>query len=89
MMQLAPTTPSQYITKPGIFGTQTTRFFYKQHFYKQCHAEKGKKPSNAKQHPEAELLLPEKYSHSSSRYHPSIFKRRKITNVSLYMRLYD
>ena len=39
--------------------------FYKQHFYKQHHFEIGKK-SKAKQHPEAELLLFENYSLSSS-----------------------
>ena len=31
-----------------------------------------KNQANAKQHPEAELLLFENYSHSSSRYHPNI-----------------
>ena len=45
-----------------------THFFcYKQHFYKQRKAEIGKKKqANAKQHPEAELLLFENFSHSSS-----------------------
>ena len=38
---------------------------------------RAKNQANAKQHPEVELLLPEKYSHSSSRYHPSIFKKEK------------
>ena len=41
-------------------------FFYKQHFYKELQVEIGKKSSNAEQHPEAELLLFENYSHSSS-----------------------
>ena len=43
-----------------------TRFFIKQHFYKQRQAEIGRK-ANAKQHPVTELLLFENYSHSSSR----------------------
>ena len=34
---------------------------YKQHFYKQHHAEFGKIQTNAKQHPDAELLLFENY----------------------------
>ena len=44
-----------------------TCFFFKQHFYKQRQAEIAKKKYqvNAKQHPEAELLLFENYSHSS------------------------
>ena len=42
-------------------------FFYKQNFCKQQQAEIGKKnQANAKQNPEAELLLFENYSHSSS-----------------------
>ena len=45
-------------------------FFYKQHFYKQRQPEickkTTKKQANVKQHPEAELLLFENYSHSSS-----------------------
>ena len=48
-----------------------TRFFYKQHFYKEYEAEidkKKKKKANAKQDPEAELLQFENYSLSSSRY---------------------
>ena len=40
--------------------------FYKQQFYTQCQAETGKKLSNAKQHPEAELSLFKNYSLSSS-----------------------
>ena len=36
--------------------------FYKEHFYKQLQAKIGKKnEANAKQHPEAELLLSENY----------------------------
>ena len=58
-------------------------FFNKQHFYKLRQAKIDKKSSrNAMQHPEAELLLFESYSHSSSRYHPKIIeyilKIRKI-----------
>ena len=41
-------------------------FFYKQHFYQQRQAEIGKNQANTKQHPEAELLLFENYSHSLS-----------------------
>ena len=48
-------------------------FFYKQHFYKQRHAEIGKK-ANAQQHSEAELLLFENYSHSSS----TLFKNNRV-----------
>ena len=44
-----------------------THFFYKQPFYKQRPAEIGKKSSKCcEQHPEAEPLLFENYSHSSS-----------------------
>ena len=39
---------------------------YKQHFYKQHQAEIGKNQANAKQHPEAERLTFENFSHSSS-----------------------
>ena len=62
--------------------------FYKEHFYKQHQAEIGKKQVNAKQHPEAELLLFENYSHSSSTV-PSkhirtyFFKKAKL-QVCLY-----
>ena len=41
-------------------------FFYKQQFYKKRQAEIGKNQAKAKQHPEAELLLIENYSLSSS-----------------------
>ena len=40
--------------------------FYKQHFYKQRQTEIGENQANAKQDPEAELLLFENYSHYSS-----------------------
>ena len=40
--------------------------FYKQHFFKQRPAEIGKNQANAKQQPEAKLLLFENYLHSSS-----------------------
>ena len=43
-----------------------TRFFYKQHFYKQRQAEIEKHQTNAKQHLEAQLLLFVDYSHSLS-----------------------
>ena len=54
-------------------SSSNTRYFYKQHFYKQRQAEidkkqknKKKKQAKAKQYPEAELLLFENYSFSSS-----------------------
>ena len=44
-------------------------FLYKQYFYKQRHAEIGKKnQANAKQHDKTELLLFENHSHSSSTF---------------------
>ena len=52
---------------------RNTRFFYKQHFYKQRQAETGKKLSKAKQCPEAELLT----------------KMFKQTSVAVLMSLYD
>ena len=54
----------------GMYLDQTQTiicFFYRQHFYRQHQAETGKN-LNAKQHPEAELLLFENYSHSSSMF---------------------
>ena len=84
-------------------------FFYKQHFYKQDQAEFGKKikqklsntlklslaknQAKAKQHTEAEFLLFENYSLSSSmlssktniRYSK---KNCKKTSVSVFIRLY-
>ena len=42
------------------------RFFYKQHFYNQHQWKLAKNQAKAKQHPEAELLLFENYSLSSS-----------------------
>ena len=54
----------------------------------------AKNQANAKQHPEAELLLFENYLHSSStlsskssRTHST--KISKSASVSLFMRLYD
>ena len=50
-----------------ILRYSNTRFFYKQHFYKQHQAEIDKKiQAEAKKHPEAELLPFENYSLSSS-----------------------
>ena len=43
-----------------------TRFFYKQHFCKQHQTVLAKNQANAKQQPDAELLLFENYSHSSA-----------------------
>ena len=69
-----------------------TRFFYKQHFYKQRHAEFGKKSANAKQHPEAELLLFENNSHSlstlSSKNNRTYSKKWAKEQVFLYSRDY-
>ena len=42
-------------------------FFYKKHFHKGHQTEIGKKLANAKQHPEAEHLLFESYSHYSKK----------------------
>ena len=44
----------------------STHVFDKQHSYGQRQVELVKNQANAKQHPEAELLLYENYSHSSS-----------------------
>ena len=52
--------------------THQTRFF-KQQFYKQCQAEIGKKSGKC-QATEAELLLFENYSPSSSRHHRKIIR---------------
>ena len=46
--------------------TRYSTLFYKQHLYKQRQAELAKNQANAKQHPDAKLLLYENYSHSSS-----------------------
>ena len=48
------------------FYISNTGFFYKRHFCKQPRLKLAKNQANAKQHPEAELLLLENYSHSSS-----------------------
>ena len=48
-----------------ILWIKLRAFFYNQHFYKQRQAEIGKIQAYARQHPEAELLLYENYSHSS------------------------
>ena len=57
------------ISRTGIFNENilNTRFFHKQHFYKQRQPETGKNQAKAKQHPEAELLLFENYLLSSSK----------------------
>ena len=63
--------------------------FYKQLFYKKHQAETGKKnQAKAKQHPETELLLFKKYSHSSSMLS---FKNKysQKTSVSVFVKLYD
>ena len=43
-----------------------THFFYMQHFHVNARLKLAKNQANAKQHPETELFLFEKYSHSSS-----------------------
>ena len=69
--------------------------FHKQQFYNQHQAKNGKKiKNNAKQHPEAELLLSENYSHSSlmlsSKYNWKYSKKiSERKSVSVFMRLYD
>ena len=62
--------------------------------HKQRQTEIGKKSCKCyKQNPEAELQLFENYSNTSPHYHPKItgyiLKIRKITSLSLFMRLYD
>ena len=69
-----------------------TPIFYKQHFHKQRQAEIGE--VNAKQHPEAEILLFENYSNSPSTLSPKdnrSFSRKleKETSASVFMRLCD
>ena len=61
---------SHFIVK--CLYTSNTRFF-KQQFYKQCQAEIGKKSGKC-QATEAELLLFENYSPSSSRHHRKIIR---------------
>ena len=56
-----------YIIGGGCF--QVTRFFYKQR-----QTEIGKKKANAKQHPEAELLLFEVIHILHPRYHAKIIR---------------
>ena len=67
-------------------------FFYKQLFYKRRQAKIGKKnQANPKQHPRAELLLFEIYSHFSctlsSKNIWHILKKSKHLSVSVFMRL--
>ena len=45
----------------------------------------AKHPANAKQHPQAELLLFENYSHSSL----TLSSKNKVTYVCIFKRLYD
>ena len=54
-------------------------FFYKKHFHKGHQTEIGKKLANAKQHPEAEHLLFESYSHYSK-------KISKLASVVVFMK---
>ena len=49
----------------GVVNSNT-RFFYKQHFYKQRQVAIGKNQASTNQNPETELLLFKNYSHSSS-----------------------
>ena len=53
----------------------STHVFDKQHSYGQRQVEFVKNQANAKQHPEAELLLYENYSHSSSTISSKINRR--------------
>ena len=67
---------------PTSFGI--TRFFYRQHFYKQHQPEIGKNQANAKQHPEAELLLFENYSHFLSENNRKYSRKETKEQVFLY-----
>ena len=51
------------------------RFFHKQHFYKQCQAETGKRLNKTLSDTMRLNLLLENYSHSSTRYHPKVIGR--------------
>ena len=65
-------------------------FFYKQHFYKQCQVEIGKKnQAKIKQHREAELLLLKIIRFLQTHYHSQIIgdvlKNIQKTNASVWM----
>ena len=62
-------------------NNQYTRFFYKQHFYRQWQAEIDKNQANAKQHPEAKLSLFENCSHSSSENNRTYSKKKQRASV--------
>ena len=81
-----------------VIVTRSTKriytLFHKQQFYKKRQAEIDKKnQANVKQHPEAELLVFENYSHLHPRYHPKIighFLKNKQKNKWVCThRLYD
>ena len=67
-----------------------TLSFFKQHVYKQRQTEINQ--AHSKQHPEAELLLFENWSHSSftlsSKNNRTCSKNSKATSVSVFIRLY-
>ena len=68
-----------------------TRFFISNTFISNARLKLAKNQANAKQHPEAELLQFENYSHSlsmlSSKTISHILKNKK-TNVPVFIRLY-
>ena len=68
---------------------RNTRFFYKQHSQNQSHAKIDKNQANAKQHPEAELLLIENYSHSSPTLSSTIGHILKIQQKNKCTCIYD
>ena len=68
-------------------------FFISKIFISNARLKLAKNQANAKQHPEAEVLLFENYSHSSSTLSSKItghiLKISKRTSVSVFMKLYD
>ena len=73
---------------------KNTRFFTSNTFITIARLKLAKNQANANQHPEAELLLFENYSHSSSTLLSKVIgnilkKASKKTSVSVFMRLYD
>ena len=64
------------------------KLFYKEHYYKQRQLKLAKNQANAKQHPEAKLLLFENYFHSSSTSSPKKILGHTLKNKqkdSLYL----
>ena len=77
-----------YLGRQAEVFTWMTRFFISNTFISNDRLKLAKKQANAKQHPEAELLLFENYSHSSY----TLLSKNNRTSLSLFttfMRLYD